>query len=122
MDRETVHLHVCVFALGFRSVSPAGWYETFGLPTDLLAHRSTKRFPGWPESLAHLPYLEILPKPEQLLTPLQFSDQELQLFKGSHVYGATIDRKSALRSEWEECLEYLTTTSNDEVYRQRYTW
>jgi len=81
-----------------------------------------QRSPGFPESLAHLPYLEILPKPKQLLTPLHFSDDELGLFKGSHLYGATIDRRNVLHREWHGCLEHLMTTSNDDVYQQKYTW
>jgi len=85
-------------------------------------HRLIKRSPDFPKSLAHLPYLEVLPKPEQLLTPLHFSDEELELFRGSHLHGATIDRRNVLRREWHGCLEHLMATSNDDVYQQRYTW
>jgi hypothetical protein len=64
----------------------------------------------------------MLPKPEQLLTPLHFFEKELESFRGSHLYGATIDRRNVLHNEWQGCLEYLTTTSNDGVYQQGYTW
>jgi len=64
----------------------------------------------------------MLPKPEQLLTPLHFSEEELELFRGSHLYAATADRRDVLRNEWQRCLEYLVTTPNGDMYRQRYTW
>jgi len=75
-----------------------------------------------PESLAHFPYLKILSKPEQLLTPLHFSEKELETFRGSHLSGATIDRKDVLHNEWKGCLGYLTTTSDGDVYQRSYTW
>lgn len=104
MDGKATDLHVHMFTLGVRSVSCAGWS------------------PGFPGSLAHLPYLKMLPKPEQLLTPLHFTEKELELFKGSHLYAATADRRDVLKNEWQECLDYLVTTSNGGVYRGRYTW
>ena len=92
------------------------------LPLSIHAYRLIERSPDLPEPLAHLPYLKMLPKPEQLLTPLHFSENESESFKGSHLYGATIDRRNVLQNEWQECLEYLTTTSNGDVYRREYTW
>jgi hypothetical protein len=82
---------------------------------DLLLTARNKRSPDFPESLA-------LPRPEQLLTPLHFSDEELELFRGSHLYGATIDRRNALHTEWQACLGHLTTALSDDVYQRRYTW
>jgi hypothetical protein len=64
----------------------------------------------------------MLPKPEQLLTPLYFTEVELELFRGSHLYGATTDRRNVLRGEWRRCLEYLITTPNGDMYQRRYTW
>lgn len=123
MDGETAYLHVCVFTLGIRSVSYTGWYEVFDPPMYRFpTHRLIKRSPDFPESLAHLPYLKILPKPEQLLTPLHFSDNELELFRGSHLYGATVDRRSVLHNEWQGCLEYLVTTPGGDVCQRGYTW
>ena len=121
MDRETARLHIRVFALGVRSVSYIGWYELFDPAHRFPTRRLIKRSPDFPEPLAHLPYLKMLPKPEQLLAPLHFSEKELEIFRGSHLYGATIDRRNVLHNEWQGCLEYLTTTSGGEVYRQRYT-
>ena len=85
-------------------------------------HHFITRSPEFPESLAHLPYFKMLPKPEQLLTPLHFSEEELELFRGSHLYAATADRREVLRNEWQRCLDYLVTTPNGDMYRQRYTW
>jgi len=64
----------------------------------------------------------MLPKPEQLLTPLHFSEKELDLFTGSHLHVATADRRNVLRDEWQRCLEHLTTTPNGDVYQRGYTW
>ena len=91
-------------------------------PSQFFIHCLIKRSPEPPESLAHFPYLRILPKPEQLLTPLHFSEKELELFRGSHLYGATIDRRNVLHNEWQGCLKYLTTTTNSDMHQQRYTW
>ena len=64
----------------------------------------------------------MLPKPEQLLTPLHFSERELDLFKGSHLHAGTADRRNVLQNEWQKCLEYLITTPNGNVYQREYTW
>ena len=121
MDRETAYLHIRLFALGVRSVSCLGWYEPFD-PHPSISHLpSDQRSSDPPESLAHLAYLKMLPKPEQLLTPLHFSEEELETFRGSHLYGATIDRRDVLHNEWEGCLGYLATTSGGDVYQRGYT-
>ncbi|KIL70285.1 hypothetical protein M378DRAFT_1043956 [Amanita muscaria Koide BX008] len=42
--------------------------------------------------LSHYEYVEMLPLPETLRTPLQFTPSELEAFRGTNLYGATIDR------------------------------
>ncbi|KAF9652445.1 SET domain-containing protein, partial [Thelephora ganbajun] len=101
---------------------PPEWTERQLICTYVCLHWAFEASPDLPESLAHLPYLEILPKPEQLRTPLHFSEKELELFRGSHLYGATIDRRNVLHNEWRRCLEHLTTATNGDVYQRRYTW
>ncbi|WWC86058.1 uncharacterized protein L201_000929 [Kwoniella dendrophila CBS 6074] len=51
------------------------------------------------DSLAHLIYLESLPPPSTLTTPLYFSTSELQLLKGSTLYGAVQARKEEWKAE-----------------------
>lgn len=48
--------------------------------------------------LRHWPYVESLPAPEQLRTPLYFTDDELRLLEGTNLLGAAQDR----RKQWEE--------------------
>ncbi|KIJ07596.1 hypothetical protein PAXINDRAFT_164574 [Paxillus involutus ATCC 200175] len=59
--------------------------------------------PSLPRVLRHLPYIRCLPAAEKLLTPLHFSKQELQMLKGTNIYGATLDRERDWRVEWEQC-------------------
>lgn len=44
-----------------------------------------------------------MPSTEKLRTPLHFSPPELDLFKGTNLYGATVDRERGWKSEWEQC-------------------
>lgn len=101
---------------------PSEWTERQLICTYICLHWVFEASPKFPETLVHLPYLTILPKPEQLLTPLHFSEKELELFRGSHVYAATGDRRGVLQNEWQICFDYLITNSDGEVYRQGYTW
>lgn len=60
-----------------------------------------------PNALAHLAYINTLPRPEQLSTPLHFNTAELDAFKGTNLYGATVDRERNWKEEWEECLSIV---------------
>lgn len=53
--------------------------------------------------LAHAPYIRTLPAPERLRTPLHFTERELELFGGTNLYGATLDRRQEWRDEWSVC-------------------
>ncbi|KAF8165589.1 SET domain-containing protein [Crassisporium funariophilum] len=57
--------------------------------------------------LRHDKYLDTLPAVESLRTPLHFTTSELNLFKGSNLYGATLDRDRHWRSEWEQCRKVI---------------
>ena len=59
------------------------------------------------EQLLHLPYLKILPKAEQLRTPLHFTRAELEAFKGTNFYGATLEREREWQDEWRACKDFL---------------
>ncbi len=61
--------------------------------------------------MKHLPYIRTLPLPGKLRTPLHFTSGELDLFKGSNLYGAAIDRRTTWQSEWETCLRVIEATN-----------
>ncbi|KAI9068836.1 SET domain-containing protein [Trametes sanguinea] len=54
-------------------------------------------------ALQHGPYINMLPSPEKLRTPLHFSPAELEAFRGSNLFGATLDRRRDWEAEWEQC-------------------
>ncbi|PPQ70443.1 hypothetical protein CVT26_013937 [Gymnopilus dilepis] len=62
--------------------------------------------------LAHFPYLNTLPSSEKLRTPLHFTPTELDLFKGTNLYGATQDREREWKSEWEQCQAAVSQVNN----------
>ncbi|KAG2013346.1 tho2 protein [Coprinopsis cinerea AmutBmut pab1-1] len=54
-------------------------------------------------TLIHGPYVNILPPSEQLSTSTYFTPEELERFKGTNLYGATLDRLREWQSEWKQC-------------------
>lgn len=77
----------------------------------------------WPISLfrlSHFEYLDTLPSPDKLRTPLHFTSHELEIFKGTNLYGATLDREAEWKKEWEQCRE-LIRQSNPPAGDQ-FTW
>jgi hypothetical protein len=70
------------------------------------------------EHLKHGPYIESLPGPDQLLTPLHFTSQELDAFKGTNLYGATLDRERDWKKEWEQC----STVIEQPLWKNAFTW
>jgi hypothetical protein len=70
--------------------------------------------------LNHTLYLNTLPAPEKLRTPLHFSSSELALFQGSNLYGATLDRERDWRKEWENCQNVVA--ESDAIWGKEYTW
>ncbi|KAI5117177.1 hypothetical protein M0805_008156 [Coniferiporia weirii] len=57
--------------------------------------------------LRHRPYINMLPKPETLLTPLYFTEDELSLFKGTNLYGATVSQRDTWEAEWRTLREAI---------------
>ncbi|KAG7449423.1 SET domain protein [Guyanagaster necrorhizus] len=53
--------------------------------------------------LAHGPYVNTLPSREKLRTGLHFTPLELEMFKGTNMHGAIVDREKEWRHEWETC-------------------
>jgi hypothetical protein len=73
-----------------------------------------------PKELAHRPYINILPSAERLCTPLHFTPEELDLFRGTNIYGATIDRQKAWEMEWEMCRNRIAVSNS--YLAHRFTW
>ena len=76
--------------------------------------------PSAPQELAHRPYVEILPTTDKLRTSLHFTPQELELFRGTNLYGATLDRQKAWEQEWEVCRSRIAVTNS--YIAHRFTW
>ncbi|KAK8865828.1 hypothetical protein IAR55_000976 [Kwoniella newhampshirensis] len=75
------------------------WNERMRIGAYLGLHwvHQQKKETQWPPALAHLTYLDSLPDPSDLTTPLYFTDPELRLLSGSNLFGAVEDR----RREWK---------------------
>ncbi|KAI0031678.1 hypothetical protein K488DRAFT_78949 [Vararia minispora EC-137] len=69
---------------------------------------------------AHKPYIDILPNPSMLRTPLHFLEAELDLVNGTNLYGATLERKSAWLQEWERCQKDVSEVRP--MYAEELTW
>lgn len=52
--------------------------------------------------LKHRPYIDSLPPPTELVTPLHFTPAELALLNGTNLLGATLDRRKEWENEWRE--------------------
>ncbi|KAF9219357.1 SET domain-containing protein [Gyrodon lividus] len=76
--------------------------------------------PRLPQVLRHLPYIRCLPAAEKLLTPLHFSKQELEILKGTNLYGATLDRERDRRAEWIQCRFFVQ--SINQAWGEAFTW
>ncbi|KIJ60469.1 hypothetical protein HYDPIDRAFT_98705 [Hydnomerulius pinastri MD-312] len=70
--------------------------------------------------LRHLPYIRCLPAAEKLSTPLHFSERELELLKGTNLFGATLDRGHDWRTEWEQCRSLVQTVN--QAWGESLTW
>ncbi|WWC58388.1 uncharacterized protein I303_100928 [Kwoniella dejecticola CBS 10117] len=76
------------------------WNERMRIAAYLGFHWSYSAKPEtMPNALAHLPYLESLPHSSSLTTPLYYTADELELLKGSSLYGAVEARKAEWRAE-----------------------
>ncbi|TFK43782.1 SET domain protein [Crucibulum laeve] len=68
-----------------------------------------------PRSLSHFSYFNSLPSPEKLRTPLHFNTVEREAFKGTNLYGATLDRERDWFSEWSQCHDAIAKTKAEWV-------
>src|ERR1700730_9139603 len=84
LDRATTDHRLYLFPLDHR---PRDVRQSFPL---IHAHRQTQTN-GSHETLIHSPYLDTLPSPTHLRTPLHFTKEETDALRGTNVYGATLD-------------------------------
>ncbi|KAK9462605.1 uncharacterized protein V1516DRAFT_699914 [Lipomyces oligophaga] len=67
------------------------------------------------------PYISILP--DSFDTPLYFSDLELELLRGTNIYGEIGLRREAWYQEWQNAVTLLPTNENKELYTfELYLW
>lgn len=62
--------------------------------------------------LRHGPYIASLPPASEMSTPLYFTDSELELLRGTNLYGAVLDRRREWKSEWEAMRAVLLDDGN----------
>ncbi|KAH9983192.1 hypothetical protein BJV74DRAFT_851425 [Russula compacta] len=75
---------------------------------------------GTYDGLIHAPYLDTLPSPSQLRTPLHFTGEELSALRGTNLYGATIDRRQVWEAEWEQCCADVSAVNAE--WGKELTW
>ena len=70
--------------------------------------------------LVHTTYLDTLPTWEQLRTPLQFTSSELDIFKGTNLHGAALDRDRLWKTEWNACQSLIASANAN--WANLFTW
>ncbi|KAF8663378.1 hypothetical protein AX16_000953 [Volvariella volvacea WC 439] len=73
-----------------------------------------------PVVLAHYRYLATLPSRDKLRTPLYFTPEELQLFRGTNLFGAALDKEREWKDEWTQCRRLVGKLNP--AWGQAYTW
>lgn len=74
----------------------------------------------FPQSLRHKPYLDILPSPAQLRTPLHLNHEELALFAGSNLYSASLERRQTWQQLHLQC--QAVVSSANPSWGESFTW
>ncbi|KIK67738.1 hypothetical protein GYMLUDRAFT_215918, partial [Collybiopsis luxurians FD-317 M1] len=95
---------------------PSSWNERQCIASYLSFHH----FLGESPSLRHYPYVQTLPLPEKLRTGLFLTSEEREMFRGSNLHGAILDREREWRLEWSECQSVVAQA--DEEWAQAFTW
>lgn len=106
LDGTNVYLLIHCHPLDCKGYRLTG--EVRRLLFSTIVSRTNSDISSSPE-LQHLPYLETLPPAQLLTTPLTFNDEELDLLKGTNLYGATTDRKRDIIEQHSRCQAALTT-------------
>ncbi|KAK0242995.1 SET domain protein [Armillaria nabsnona] len=105
----------------FPSENLSNWSERQCISSYLCFHQiiDEARHSYIPE-LAHGPYVNMLPSREKLRTGLHFTPLELEMFRGTNMHGAIIDRETEWRREWEACRAVVSNV--DTRWGVLFTW
>ena len=68
---------------------------------------------GSSRHLRHFPYLQLLPPQGDLMTAVYFTQEELECFRGTNLYGACNDRLRDWQTEWAHCREVVSQSKPD---------
>jgi len=68
--------------------------------------------------LKHQPYIDSLPN--ELWTPLFWTEEELRMLDGTNLRGATQDRKDTWLGSWNRSSEWVQSVQSE--WRQDFTW
>lgn len=93
-----------------------GWTERQWIASYLCFHWIN----GDSSHLAHRTYLKTLPPPHALRTPLHFTPLELEMFKGTNLYGAALDREREWQTEWRHCHGVITGANSE--WGHKFSW
>jgi hypothetical protein len=72
------------------------------------------------QNLFHYEYIHLLPSPDKLRTPHYFTASELEAFRGTNLYGATLDQRREWRAEYAECLAAISRANAE--WAALFTW
>ncbi|KAF9077069.1 SET domain-containing protein [Rhodocollybia butyracea] len=75
---------------------------------------------GESSSLRHYSYVKTLPSADKLRTGLFLSPEERELFRGTNLYGAIVDREQEWRSEFTHC--HAVVAEVKEEWASAFTW
>ncbi|KAF8213884.1 hypothetical protein K438DRAFT_1706111 [Mycena galopus ATCC 62051] len=102
------------------SIDLTGWSERQLISIYLSFHWIIGDGESSKNVLTHLPYVKSLPARDKLRTPLHFTEIELELLKGSNLYGATLDRHREWKAEFDECRGVIGIV--DREWADQLTW
>ncbi|KAF9054937.1 SET domain-containing protein [Hymenopellis radicata] len=95
------------------------WSERQSISSYLCFHRILDNQSTIPE-LGYGPYVKTLPSREKLRTGLHFTDTEHEMFRGTNMHGAILDRRNAWKEEWNACRAVVISVN--ETWGEQFTW
>ncbi|KNZ77222.1 SET domain-containing protein [Termitomyces sp. J132] len=105
-------------------VEISGWTERQWISLYLCCHwifeKSRSLHLNVLSHLLHYAYVKTLPSASKLRTPLHFTRLELELFQGTNLYGAALDRERVWRAEWSQCRNALSKANPE--WGSKFSW
>lgn len=71
--------------------------------------------------LRHRPYVDMLPNTSTLRTPLYFTPEEMELFRGTNIYAATIEQRLKWEEEWKGVVAAMSSAGSKKI-AEEFTW